>query len=263
MTRALFVLLVTALPAVADEVPRAAIDAYERGRAAFAHGEFAVALVEFQRAQSIAPSPNLAYNLGATYERLELWEEAARELELWLTLCPEEDPGLRAQVEQRIAADRQHAPVVIVPYDEPQATPPRYNYAMRVERDPQAKIDRAHAQRKRAIALTIVGVTMAVGGLAAAIDSITDAYYSHTYYDQFWLSKGEYVVDNVDRGFNFSTRDSIEIFFGVTGAATGLALTGSFGRSWSQSERVIHTLEEAPRHELPAAMTLQAPPIVF
>ena len=51
--------------------------AFSDGKAAFERGDYETALSNYQRANLILPAPNLYYNIGATYEQLGRYHEAA------------------------------------------------------------------------------------------------------------------------------------------------------------------------------------------
>src|SRR5262249_13786133 len=68
--------LLLALPASAAPIDDAK-KAFAEGKAAFERGDYEAALAAYQHANMILPAPNLYYNIGATYERLGRYQEAA------------------------------------------------------------------------------------------------------------------------------------------------------------------------------------------
>ncbi len=101
-------------PAPADEEARALFTA---GRLAFEQGHLERALEHFERAYALSPQPGLLFNIGNTYDRLRQDERAIEHLERYLAEVPDAPNAdfvrsrievLRAQVEERAAAERAH-----------------------------------------------------------------------------------------------------------------------------------------------------------
>jgi tetratricopeptide (TPR) repeat protein len=86
---------------------------FMQGQAAYGRGELDKARDGFRCAYDIAPSPELAWNLGRVYERMGEPAESIRYYRLYLSTAPA-DARERKDVERRIAklqalSERQHA----------------------------------------------------------------------------------------------------------------------------------------------------------
>src|SRR3954469_19751446 len=108
------VCLVCALPARAAPIDDAK-KAFGEGKAAFERGDYETALGAYQRANMILPAPNLYYNIGATYERLGRFQEAALAFDKYFELAgaptTDEDRDFQDKLHQRAEADRKKANV--------------------------------------------------------------------------------------------------------------------------------------------------------
>jgi hypothetical protein len=98
--------------------------AFAAGKAAYERGDYPTALAEFERANQLAPAPTLEYNIGATYERLGRYREAAAAFDRYLaTVEPPQTDDERRLVEDvraRAAADHQRADAAPPPAAAPQ-----------------------------------------------------------------------------------------------------------------------------------------------
>ena len=86
----------------ASELQRAK-QCFTQGQAAYKRGAFAEARDGFLCAYELAPSPELAWNLGRVYERVGEAAESIRYYQLYLSMAPN-DAREHHAVEQRIAA---------------------------------------------------------------------------------------------------------------------------------------------------------------
>jgi tetratricopeptide (TPR) repeat protein len=187
IARALAVLLVlaAALPARAAPIDDAK-KAFAEGKAAFERGDYEAALAAYQRANMILPAPNLYYNIGATYERLGRYQEAALAFDKYFEMAgaptTDEDKDFQDKLHQRAEADRkkQNAPThhevqqQQQQQQQPQQVPPPYYrqpyYQQPYYMPPQGpsredRLRNAKARRTRAIVLMAIGVPMTVAGI--------------------------------------------------------------------------------------------------
>ncbi|HEX6837667.1 MAG TPA: tetratricopeptide repeat protein [Polyangia bacterium] len=185
IARALTVLVVlaAALPARAAPIDDAK-KAFAEGKAAFERGDYEAALTAYQRANMILPAPNLYYNIGATYERLGRYQEAALAFDKYFEMAgapsTDEDKDFQQKLHARAEADRKRqdvAPAKQEPTQPPPATtvtPPPYNrqpyYQQPYFMPPpgpsrEQRLKDARARRTRAIVLMAIGVPMTIAGI--------------------------------------------------------------------------------------------------
>lgn len=110
---------VVAAPEAAAQQPSAeAIAAFEEGQRRFAEADYEEALASFRHAYELQPAPELHYNIGLSYLRLDRYEEAIEAFERYLS---EADPPDRADVEVIIsdARDRLEARRAPAPSEAP------------------------------------------------------------------------------------------------------------------------------------------------
>lgn len=89
-------------PAVAQDARAQARQAYQRGKQLFDAGDYTGAIGEFERAQGLAPSPVLDFNIGLAHDRLGHAREAVDSYRRYLRAVP--DASNKSAVESRIAA---------------------------------------------------------------------------------------------------------------------------------------------------------------
>ena len=183
------VVLAAALSARAAPIDDAK-KAFAEGKAAFERGDYEQALVAYQRANMILPAPNLYYNIGATYERLGRYQEAAlafdKYFEMAGTPATDEDKDFQQKLHARAEADRKRQDVAPKPETAPPQTaqpqpppattapPPYYRqpyYAQPYFVPPQgpsreARLKEARGRRTRAIVLMAIGVPMSIVGIS-------------------------------------------------------------------------------------------------
>src|SRR6476620_7131609 len=111
IARAAALLLVSFLAMSAHAAPiDDAKKAFAEGKAAYERGDYETALAAYQRANTILPAPNLYYNIGATYERLGRYQEAAlafdKNFELASFRTTGEEKQFQGKLRARAEADR-------------------------------------------------------------------------------------------------------------------------------------------------------------
>jgi tetratricopeptide (TPR) repeat protein len=189
------VVVLVALPAASRAAPiDEAKKAFGEGKAAFERGDYEQALAAYQRANTILPAPNLYYNIGATYERLGRYQEAALAFDKFFEMAgaatSDEDRDFQEKLHARTEADRKRqdvAPTPATPTPAPQRPveppPPGYRqpyYAQPYYLPPpgpnrEARLKEARARHTRAIVLMAIGVPMSVAGIILASWALTDA----------------------------------------------------------------------------------------
>ncbi|MGZ5252394.1 MAG: hypothetical protein ACXWCE_19425 [Caldimonas sp.] len=176
--------VLVALPAVAAPIDDAK-KAFAEGKAAFERGEYEKALSAYQRANMILPAPNLYYNIGATYERLGRYQEAALAFDKYFELAgaatSDEDKDFQEKLRARSEADRKRpdapptpAPQPVQPppvqqppsYPQPYYAPPAPYYAAPLQAPREVRLRDARNRHTRAIVLMAIGVPMSVAGIA-------------------------------------------------------------------------------------------------
>ncbi|MGZ3440779.1 MAG: hypothetical protein ACXVDD_14750 [Polyangia bacterium] len=175
--------VLVALPAVAAPIDDAK-KAFAEGKAAFERGEYEKALSAYQRANMILPAPNLYYNIGATYERLGRYQEAALAFDKYFELAgaatSDEDKDFQEKLRARSEADRKRpnapptpAPQPVQPppvqqppsYPQPYYAPPAPYYAAPLQAPREVRLRDARSRHTRAIVLMAIGVPMSVAGI--------------------------------------------------------------------------------------------------
>lgn len=75
---------------------------YLRAGKLYAAGDYQAAIPALLSAYAIQPAPQLLFNIGQAYRRLQLWSSARVYFELYRTLAPEVTPAALAELEQLI-----------------------------------------------------------------------------------------------------------------------------------------------------------------
>jgi hypothetical protein len=245
---ALLALLAFSPPAHAEALDQAKA-AFAAGKAAFERGDYETALMQFQRANLIAPAPTLTYNIGATYERLGRYQDAALAFDRYLEQMgpPQNDEERRSQenLRARAEADRRRAaaPTAPAPPAAPAPPPPNYYspyspipyYAPPPGPTREQRLGKARAQHARAIALVVVGGVLTLGGVGILLDGLLDA---HGQYNTVTMT-------NDFNGWNY-----FEDFIGGSCIIVGATLWIPGAVSWVSSD---HKIQELSRPEPAAA----------
>ncbi len=150
-----------------DQVAR---EHFNRGRDAFALGDFATAAREFDQAYQLSRRPQLLYNIGTAYERLHNWSEANVAFRRYLDEVP--DAPDRAEVEGRlrmIEVELQHQSEAL---QAPQAS----TRVVVVERP--VVVAAEPSRPWRAAFWVAGGLTVIAGGATLAVGLIADARYN-------------------------------------------------------------------------------------
>jgi tetratricopeptide (TPR) repeat protein len=219
--------------------------AFAEGKAAFERGDYETALQAYQKANTILPAPNLYYNIGATYERLGRYQEAALAFDEYFKLAGapqnDEEREFQDKLHARADADRKRANVVPQPRVEsqplptvggqppppqqPQQPPPQYYapgpyymspygaYPTQLSREDRLR--QAKARRTRAIVLMAIGVPLTVVGIALCA-------YSPAFSD----------------GLSFG----LDLWAGITFGVVGITLWAPGAGSYVKSSRDIREL---------------------
>jgi hypothetical protein len=162
-------ILLASAPAQAGNLEEAQA-AVGRGKQAFERGDYDTALAQFQAADGLAPSPNISYNIGATYEALGKYHDAALAFERYLELAgpptTDNDRVVQEGLKARIDADkgRSDGPPTPAPRAQPQSQSP-----LVLQQPPPAPTADPARRRRRAIALTATGVVLTVIGIPLLI----------------------------------------------------------------------------------------------
>jgi tetratricopeptide (TPR) repeat protein len=185
--------VLVALPAGAAPIDDAK-KAFAEGKAAFERGEYEKALSAYQRANMILPAPNLYYNIGATYERLGRYQEAAlafdKYFELAGTATSDEEKDFQEKLRARSEADRKrpNAPPVAAPqqpaqqppvqqppsYPQPYYAPAPYYAGAPLQQPREVRLREARSRRTRAIVLMAIGAPMSAAGIGVFSWALAD-----------------------------------------------------------------------------------------
>ena len=269
-----FGLAITAGPARADDDLTEAKAAFAAGKAAYERGDYPNALSQFQRANLLAPAPSLSYNIGRTYENMGRYHDAVLAFQRYLELVGQpqnaDDKKFQESLKERIASLRGKPdaptpppattsappptttgappPTTAAPAAPPPGYPPTYypygnpygyGYAPPQETR-ELRLKKAQGQRKRAIALIVVGSVLTVVGIAITADGFTNGH------DTCLLSSAG---DSGNCGGNY-----VEDFFGVSAALVGVTLWAPGAASYVKSARVIRELTPPEPASAPAAV---------
>jgi hypothetical protein len=246
--------LLVAVPAAAAPIDDAK-KAFAEGKAAFERGDYEAALAAYQRANMILPAPNLYYNIGATYERLGRYQEAALAFDKYFEMAgaptTDDERDFQEKLHARADADRkrpnlppakqpQQAPLQQPPPAQQQASPyyyppqPMY-FPQQQQQSREVRLKDAKARRTRAIVLMGIGVPMSVVGIIVLGWAISP---------QTNLTLGE------EWGYGF---------LGLTFGVVGVTLWAPGAASYVKSSRDIKELSR-PEPTPPPPTTWAVPP---
>lgn len=159
-----------------QEADRRALALYEEGSAAFAREDYSTAAARFEAAFTLSPRPRILYNLGVTYDRMGIPQQAVDAYERFLHQLP--NAPERAQVEERLRVLRADAEAA-----HEQATrehgasnpnPPRTIVSERVIERPVV-VPRPHTART--VGFVLGAFALAGGAAAGGVAGFSSAYY--------------------------------------------------------------------------------------
>jgi tetratricopeptide (TPR) repeat protein len=75
---------------------------FEAGKAAYDNGDYAVALVQFERAYDLSHRSLLLYNLGLTHDRLQHEERALESYEAYLAANPQDERAAETRARVKV-----------------------------------------------------------------------------------------------------------------------------------------------------------------
>jgi len=169
------------------EADRQALALYEEGSAAFNAEDYSTAAARFEAAYALSPRPRILYNLGITYERLGIPQQAIDAYERFLSVQP--NAREREQVEARIRVLRAEAEIAIErARQEHNAVPNNGDESAQQtgvrERIIVRPIEPAHTART-------VGIVLGALSLASVGASVAVYFYAQNYYDQLRRECGD------------------------------------------------------------------------
>lgn len=248
-------LCIALLSATATSAAAAPIDdakkAFGEGKAAFERGDYEAALAAYQNANRILPAPNLYYNIGATYEKLGRYQEAALAFDAYFraagTPGTDDEKDFQEKLRVRAEADRKRPDVAparptqpapqaqpVPRAQQPAQPPPGYyapgpyymppyaGYAQPLPMPREDRLRAVKARHTRAIVLMAIGVPLAVAGITVCallpgIDTTTSA-------------------GAIDWG--------VDLWAGVTLAVVGTTLWAPGAASFVKSSREMRELQK-------------------
>ena len=98
-------------PAKAEDAADRAANLAEGANKLARSGEYAEALVLFEKAYALSPEPVLLYNIGRVAEKLQDWKKAAGALRAFLEV--EKDAAKRAKAQEVLDAVSAHLPAYV------------------------------------------------------------------------------------------------------------------------------------------------------
>ncbi len=95
---------------------------YSRGMELYNEGDYRLALIEFQRANDLAPSAKVLYNIGEVYYQLNEYAQAYRTLTRYLDMVGSDiSPQKRADVEHELQTLRTRTATITIKLNVPEA----------------------------------------------------------------------------------------------------------------------------------------------
>jgi hypothetical protein len=159
------------------EADRRAFALYEEGSAAFAREDYSTAAARFEAAFALSPRPRILYNLGVTYDRLELPQQAIDAYERYLNQLPnapereEVDARLRVlRAEAEIALERSQALNVTAATPSPQSPSARAT-------EPGAPAAPSPAHTGRTVGIVLGSLAVAGTGATVGVYVFASNYY--------------------------------------------------------------------------------------
>jgi tetratricopeptide (TPR) repeat protein len=92
--------------APADGADQQARTSFEAGKAAYDNGDYAVALVQFERAYALSRRSLLLYNIGLAHDRLQHEERALESFEAYLAAHPHDERSADARARVKVLRER-------------------------------------------------------------------------------------------------------------------------------------------------------------
>jgi tetratricopeptide (TPR) repeat protein len=163
MRRLAVLVSLLAAPAQANDLRDEARAHAELGKIAFRAERYADALAEFKKAYSLAPIPDLMFNIGRCQDELHQDAEALRSYKQFLAARP--DTPDRAEIEARIHVLESRAAAAPRP-----PAPPPAPAVTSLPPPPPPPVENGAARRRRlAIGLGIGGAFLVAGALAVGL----------------------------------------------------------------------------------------------
>jgi tetratricopeptide (TPR) repeat protein len=168
-----------AAPAARADAKSEARDAVRRGLQAFARGDAAAALAEYEHAEQLVPDANLPYRYAAeALAALERWDEAIASLERYLAIRPDvsDADAVRARIielrersarAKKEGTPRAPSPTATTDGSTPAASPAPAPAATRANEAPPARAD--------GVRRTWSYVALGTGGAVIAATALLDA----------------------------------------------------------------------------------------
>jgi len=168
------------------EADRQALALYEEGSAAFNIEDYSTAAARFEAAYTLSPRPRILYNLGLTYDRLGIPQQAIDAYERFLSMQP--NAREREQVEARIRVLRAEADMA----------QERAQQEQSAAQDSRASGD-GTIIRERVIVrpaepphtARTVGIVLGALSLASVGASVAVFFYAQNYYNQLRRECGD------------------------------------------------------------------------
>lgn len=156
------------------EATRRAQELFQEGSNAFTLGDYGTAAARFEEAYTLSARPLLLYNLGLTYDRLQIPQQAIDAYERFIVQLPNSPE--RPEVEARLRVLRTDADIErerATPRD-PGLAPPVVTERV-IVREVRAPAERPHTARTVGIVLGSLAVASA--GVAAALYVFAQGFY--------------------------------------------------------------------------------------
>jgi len=157
------------------EADRRALALYEEGSSAFAREDYSTAAARFEAAFTLSPRPRILFNLGVTYDRMGIPQQAVDAYERFLHQLP--NAPERAQVEERLRVLRADAEAAHEEATRGSSTDATSTRTIVSERVVERRVIVPRAHTARTVGFVLGAFALAAGGAAGGVAGFSSSYY--------------------------------------------------------------------------------------
>lgn len=159
----------------AAEADRRALALYEEGSAAFAREDYSTAAARFEAAFTLSPRPRILYNLGVTYDRMGIPQQAVDAYERFLHQLP--NAPERTQVEERLRVLRADAEAAHEQATREHGSGAETTRTIVSERVVERPVVVPRAHTARTVGFVLGAFALAGGAAAGGVAGFSSVYY--------------------------------------------------------------------------------------